>query len=286
MDSNAYCRDKLKQSGSSFALGFRLLSAPRRQALTAVYAFCREVDDVVDGAGAVDSVLARTTLNWWRGQIATTFAGGRPEHPVCLALQQALRHFPLPPEHFMALVDGMEMDLTDARYADFAALRLYCQRVAGGVGLLAAQIFGLSDARTLEYAHALGLALQLTNIIRDVGEDARRGRIYLPADEMRRFEVRPSDILNIRATPAFFVLMRHQIERARAQFQTAYALLPMCDRRRQTPGLIMGEIYRALLEEIDRDGCRVLSHRLIIPPGRQVRIALRTWLKPPRAAQP
>ena len=189
MTPDDYCADKVRQSGSSFSDSFRFLDPPRRQAITALYAFCREVDDVVDECH--EPAIARAKLDWWRDEL-DELEGGQPEHPVTQALARAREQFDLPVEQLGEIIDGMEMDLELPRYADFTQLQLYCHRVAGVVGLLSAEIFGYSDRHTLKYAHTLGLAFQLTNIIRDVGEDARRNRIYLPQDELARFGVQRS----------------------------------------------------------------------------------------------
>src|SRR6266853_5931543 len=168
MDPQAYCEQKLAQSGSSFAYTFHFLPTPRRHAITALYAFCREVDDVVDEI--TDPAVARMKLAWWRNEIARVF-GGKHQHPVALALAEVVGRYALPREHFDAIIDGMTMDLDQNRYQDFPTLERYCHRVAGVVGLLSAEIFGYEDPATRIYARDLGIAFQLTNIIRDVGED-------------------------------------------------------------------------------------------------------------------
>ncbi|HEX9179319.1 MAG TPA: presqualene diphosphate synthase HpnD, partial [Burkholderiales bacterium] len=189
MTPDQYCQEKAAQSGSSFYYSFLFLPPEKRRAITALYAFCREVDDLVDECS--DPVVARTKLAWWRQELAGTFAGN-PQHPVTRALAPAIERFGLPQEQFQEIIDGMEMDLDQEHYPDFRSLALYCHRVAGVVGLLSAEIFGYQDRATLRYAHELGLAFQLTNILRDVGEDARRGRIYLPMDELAQFGVAPA----------------------------------------------------------------------------------------------
>ncbi len=272
MTPDQYCEDVCRRAGSSFTLSFRLLPAPRRRAMTALYAFCRAVDDVVDDI--TDPVPAYTVLAWWRDEIGRLYAGA-PRHPVTQALQPAVRDYGLPREHFEAVIDGMAMDLQHAGFADFESLKRYCHRVAGVVGLLSARIFGYTDAATETYADRLGLALQLTNIIRDVGEDAMRGRIYLPADEMRAHGVLHDDVLARRETPAFLGLMEAQVTRARAAYSDALAALPACDRRAQRPGLMMAAVYRALLEEIAAGGCHVLREKTSLPPLRKALIGLR-----------
>jgi phytoene synthase len=271
-----YCQQKAAASGSSFYYSFLFLPAERRRAITALYAFCREVDDVVDECSEVQ--LAQAKLGWWRAEVANLFAG-KAQHPVTRALAPALGPFGITAARLEEIIAGMEMDLTQTRYLDFAALERYCYHVAGAVGLLAAGIFGYRDARTLEYARQLGTAFQLTNIIRDVGEDAIKGRIYLPQDEMRRHGVSAADILARRHSEAFVALMREQARRAESFYARALAALPAADRRAQRPGLIMAAIYRALLEEIERDGFRTLTHRVGLTPLRKFWIAWWTWVK-------
>ncbi len=275
MTPDEYCEQKAAASGSSFYYSFRFLPREKRQAITALYAFCREVDDAVDECS--DAGVARMKLAWWRTEVAALYAG-TPTHPVTQALAISLQRFALPQEQLGEIIDGMEMDLDHDRYADFKALHLYCYRVASVVGLLAAEIFGYTDRRTQKYAHDLGLAFQLTNIIRDVGEDARRGRIYLPQDELARFGVSEADILASRHTDGFTRLMDFQVARAQECYERAFAQLPQADRRSQVAGLIMAAIYRTTLDEIVKDGCRVLTHRVSLPPLRKLWIAARTWL--------
>ena len=273
MSPDAYCEQKAAASGSSFYRSFRFLPPERRRAIIALYAFCREVDDAVDET--IDAAVARIKLEWWRSQVAAIF-GGAPQHPVAQALQPIVKAFDLPQEHFHAVIDGMAMDLDFDRYPDFALLEGYCDRVAGVVGLMSAQIFGYSDASTRVYARDLGIAFQLTNIIRDVGEDARRGRIYLPQDEMARFEVTSAELFQQGVTPGFKALMAFQVQRAREFYEKAFAALPAIDRRSQRPGLIMAAIYRALLDEIERDGFPVLDRRFSLTPLRKAWIAWKT----------
>jgi 15-cis-phytoene synthase len=275
MTPDDYCTQKARASGSSFTLSFRFLPPQRRQAITALYAFCREIDDVVDDA--TDTAAARTALDAWRAEIAT-LEGGTPGHPVTRALAAARQHFALPPEQLGEIIDGMQMDLDQTRYADFRALQLYCHRAAGVVGLLAAEIFGYTDRHTLKYAHTLGLAFQLTNIIRDVGEDARRNRIYLPQDELARFGVSEQDILHCRHGEAFAALMHFQAGRAREHYARAFAQLPAADRKAQRAGLIMAAIYQRLLDNIEQTGFPVLDRRTSLAAPLKLWLALKTWL--------
>ena len=276
MNPHAYCQDKAAKSGSSFYYSFMFLPAERRQAITALYAFCREVDDVVDECH--DLSLAQTKLEWWRQEVGRIY-GGTPTHPVGHALKDVLKGFRLPQEQLLEIIDGMAMDLSQTRYLDFKGLQLYCYRVASVVGLLAAEIFGYQDRQTLKYAHDLGLAFQLTNIIRDVGDDARRGRIYLPIEDLQRFEVPAKDLLEARYSDAFRELMAFQAERAEKFYDQAFAQLPAIDRKAQRPGLVMAAIYRTLLREIARDGFLVLDRRTSLTPLRKVWLAGTTWFR-------
>ncbi|HRP23523.1 MAG TPA: presqualene diphosphate synthase HpnD [Thauera sp.] len=276
MNPHDYCQDKAAKSGSSFYYSFMFLPAERRQAITAMYAFCREVDDVVDECH--DLSLAQAKLEWWRQEVVRTY-GGIPTHPVGLALKDVLTRFSLPQEQLLEIIDGMAMDLSQTRYLDFKALQLYCYRVASVVGLLAAEIFGYQDRQTLKYAHDLGMAFQLTNIIRDVGEDARRGRIYLPIEDLQRFNVPAKDILEARYSDAFRALMAFQAERAERFYDQAFAQLPAVDRKAQRPGLVMAAIYRTLLREIASDGFMVLDRRTSLTPLRKVWLAGTTWFR-------
>ena len=276
MTPDQYCQQKAAASGSSFYYSFLFLPPERRRAITALYAFCREVDDAVDEAS--DPQRAAVKLAWWRAEVANLFAGS-PQHPVTLALQPFKDIYSISEERLGEIIDGMEMDLTQTRYLDWPALERYCYRVAGVVGILAAGIFGYRDPRTLEYARALGIAFQLTNIIRDVGEDARKNRIYLPVDDLRRHNVPAADILAGRESEAFRGLMRFEAGRAKQHYDQALAALPTADRRAQRPGLIMAAIYRTLLEEIERDGFRVLKQRTSLTPLRKFYIAWKTWLR-------
>ncbi|MCX7153793.1 MAG: presqualene diphosphate synthase HpnD [Proteobacteria bacterium] len=275
MTPNEYCQQKAAGSGSSFYYSFLFLPSERRRAITALYAFCREVDDVVDECA--DPAVARTTLAWWRTEVANLYAG-KPQHPVMQALAPAIGPFNISQNHLNDIIDGMEMDLNQSRYLDFPGLQRYCHLVAGVVGLLAAGIFGYRNAKTLEYAEKLGLAFQLTNIIRDVGEDARNNRIYLPMDELKRFEVSAADLLNARESENFLRLMDFQIERAQRCYDEAFACLPAEDRRDQRPGLVMAAIYRTLLEEIKSDRGAVLRQRTSLTPVRKLWIAWKTWV--------
>ncbi|MBL8533318.1 MAG: presqualene diphosphate synthase HpnD [Betaproteobacteria bacterium] len=274
MTPDQYCQQKAARSGSSFYYSFLFLPPERRRAITALYAYCREVDDAVDEIA--DPAVARGKLDWWRGEIERLFQGA-PQHPVTRALHPFVVQWPLPREHFDAILDGMAMDLAYNRYPDFPTLEVYCHRVAGVVGLLSAEIFGRTDPATLEYARTLGIALQLTNILRDVGEDVRRNRIYIPQDELSRFGVSNDDLILFRETPALGKLLEFQAARAREWYRRAFAALPDVDRRSQRAGLIMGHIYARLLDEVEDEGAAVINRRVSLTPVRKLWIAWRTW---------
>jgi 15-cis-phytoene synthase len=276
MSPDEYCQQKAAQSGSSFYYSFLFLPAERRRAIMALYAFCREVDDTVDEC--TDTTVARNKLAWWRKEIANMLQGN-PTHPVTQALQPHMAPFALDGKYLLAIIDGMEMDLDQTRYLDYPALQRYCWHVAGVVGILSASIFGATRPETLQYAEKLGLAFQLTNIIRDVGEDARIGRIYLPVNELQQFNVTAADLLNARHSDNFEKLMHFQTQRAQAAYDAALALLPAADRRAQRPGLMMAAIYRTLLTEVEDDGFHVLQHRISLTPIRKLWLAWKTYIR-------
>jgi phytoene synthase len=270
MTPQAYVQEKAAASGSSFYYAFLFLPPQRRAAITAFYAFCREVDDVVDETS--DMGVAHTKLAWWQNEVHQAFAG-QPNHPVMQALMPLAAEHHIQERHLQAVIEGCQMDLAQTRYLDFPGLQRYCHLVAGVVGEVAAQIFGQTQDQTTAYAHKLGLAFQLTNIIRDVGEDALRGRIYLPVNELQQFEVKAQDLLKREYSPRFTELMRFQAQRAHALYDEALALLPEVDRRAQKPGLMMASIYRTLLREIERDNFQVLHQRVSLTPLRKLWLA-------------
>ena len=270
MTPQEYVQQKTAASGSSFYYAFMFLPAQRRAAITAFYAFCREIDDVVDDA--VDPGVAASKLAWWQAEVAQAFAG-KPSHPVLLALMPIAADYKIEESHLQAVIEGCQMDLNQTRYLDYPGLQRYCHLVAGVVGEVAANIFGQTQAATTLYAHKLGLALQLTNIIRDVGEDARRGRIYLPMSEMQQFEVKAHEVLKGVYSDRFTALMQFQARRAQALYDEALALLPAADRRNQKPGLMMASIYRTLLTEIEHEKFQVLHQRISLTPLRKLWLA-------------
>jgi phytoene synthase len=270
MNPQTYVEQKAAASGSSFYYAFLFLPPDKRAAITAFYAFCREVDDVVDDM--VDPSVAATKLQWWRTEVTQAFAG-TPSHPVMQALMPVVANFSIRSQHLLSVIEGCQMDLNQTRYLDYPGLQRYCHLVAGVVGEVAARIFGQTQADTTAYAHALGQALQLTNILRDVGEDARRGRIYLPMNDLQQFGVAAQDILNSSYSERFTALMQFQAQRALGLYDQALALLPAADRRAQKPGLMMASIYRSLLREIENENFAVLHQRISLTPLRKLWLA-------------
>jgi phytoene synthase len=273
MSPEEYVQQKAAASGSSFYYAFLFLPKERRAAITAFYAFCREIDDVVDEVSDVG--VAHTKLAWWQGEVNKSYAG-EPTHPVMKALMPLAANYRIEARHLQAVIEGCQMDLVQNRYLDFPNLRTYCHLVAGIVGEVAARIFGQTDEQTTAYAHKLGLAFQMTNIIRDVGEDSLRGRIYLPVNELQQFDVKAHEILKRQYSERFTALMKFQTDRALALYDEALALLPDADRRAQKPGLMMASIYRTLLREIAADNYQVLHQRVSLTPLRKFWLAWKT----------
>ena len=276
MTPEEYCQDKTAKSGSSFYYSFLFLPKAKRRAITALYAFCREVDDIADAE--MDNKIKLIKLEWWRAEIESLFVGN-PNHPVSQALLTSIHDFKLDKKYFLEIIDGMEMDLEKVRFTNFEELNLYCYRVAGVVGLLSASIFGYKDPATLEYAKKLGLALQLTNIIRDVYEDSLRNRLYLPLDELEKFGVSEKDIFSRKDTESFHKLISFNAERAHQCYRDAFDTLPLQDRYDQKTGTIMAAIYENTLNEMELDNLQVLKHKVVIPTPRKVIIALKTFFK-------
>lgn len=270
MTPQDYVQQKASSSGSSFYYAFLFLPPNRRAAITAFYAFCREVDDVVDEVS--DPSVAAAKLNWWRQEVHQAYAG-QASHPVMQAWLPCAREFGVEENLLHAIIDGCEMDLSQTRYLDYPGLTRYCHLVAGVVGEVSARIFGQTEDATTAYAHKLGLAFQLTNIIRDVGEDALRGRVYLPISELQQFDVKAHEILNRLDSDRFQALMQFQAQRAHALYDEALALLPAHDWRAQKPGLMMASIYRTLLREIEAQRFPVLTQRVALTPLRKLWLA-------------
>jgi phytoene synthase len=270
MTPQEYVQQKAASSGSSFYYAFLFLPPNRRAAITSFYAFCREVDDVVDEIS--DPSVAQSKLAWWQKEVLQSF-DGQATHPVMLALMPHVKEFGIQAHHLLSVIEGCQMDLTQTRYLDYAGLQKYCHLVAGVVGEVAAKIFGQSDAATTQYAHKLGLAFQLTNILRDVGEDALRGRIYLPIDELKQFDVKAQDLMQRQYSDRFTALMKFQADRAHGLYEEAFAMLPSADKQAQKPGLMMASIYRTLLREIEADHFQVLHQRIALTPLRKLWLA-------------
>lgn len=273
MTPDEYCEQKARNSGSSFYYSFRFLPTKQRQAITALYAFCREVDDIVDECRETE--IAHKKLDWWKSEIEALYHG-QCQHPVTRAMRIAFIDKPQCQQIMLELIQGMEMDLTINRYQNFDQLYQYCYRAASTVGLLAAEIFGFQHVATREYAIKLGIALQLMNIIRDVREDASRNRIYLPLDELSQYHVEESAIIQYKNSPALKDLLQFQTQRAEQFYHEALEELPAADRYAQRTGIIMAEIYRATLKEIELDGFQVMKHKISLTPLRKIWITWRT----------
>ncbi len=282
MTPEQYCQQKAANSGSSFYYSFMFLPAEKRKAITALYAFCREVDDIVDDC--TDSAIAESKLNWWRQEVERMYRGNA-EHPVSKSLYAALGQFDLHQEYFNEIIDGMHMDLHISQYKSFHDLSLYCHRAAGVVGLLAAEIFGSSHRDTMKFAENLGTAMQLTNIIRDVREDAYRGRVYLPQEDLETFKVQSTDLHLVKTTDAVKNLLAFQVDRAQEYYTKAFSLLPKQDRYNQLSSMIMAEIYKQLLDEIRNDGYQVMEHRIKLTPIRKLWIAWKTFRREKKLAR-
>jgi phytoene synthase len=266
-----------RKSGSNFYYSFLFLPRRKREAMYALYAFCRTVDDAVD-QGPPSPGAQRRILAEWRVELRRAYEGG-PTHPIAVHLAEVVRAFPIPRQHLEAILDGVEMDIDKQRYASFEELFEYCCRVAAAVGLASIEIFGYTDPRARDYAVNLGVALQLTNILRDLKADAQRGRIYLPLDELRRFGYTEEDLLHGRYTPAYLGLMRFQADRTQAYYRAARAALPRIDRRRLVAAEVMGAIYHALLREIETRRFRVFGERVRVPTPKKVALAVGAYVR-------
>lgn len=267
---------------TSFYYSFVVLPAPQRRAITAVFDFCRAVDDAVDLEPNPDR--ATRALDLWRREVDDVFSGRQPSTPQGRALQPSVAPFHLPRAQFDALIDGVGMDATPTRYRSFEELEPYCHRVASSVGLMCAEIFGYREPGVLDYARDLGVALQLTNILRDVGVDFRRGRVYLPQDDLARFGCTEADVKREVETagkgvssPEVRALLEHQASRARMFFSRAVRALPKTDARRFVAAEIMRVIYFDLLHRIEAARFDVFTSVIRVPRPRQAVLALRTW---------
>ena len=274
MNPDQYCWEKTKKSKSNFYYSFLTLPKTKRRAIIALYSFCREVDDIVDNSKNPE--LAHLKLNWWQQEVQSLF-DGKPNHPVSLALAPHIESKRLQEEHFQKIIDGMRMDLTIFRYKNFKELKNYCYHAAGVVGILAAQIFGYSNPDTLDFAVELGIALQLTNIIRDVGEDANRGRIYLPLEEMNKFEISETEILQLADTKNMEKLIFFQLARAESFYDRAFTMLPRSDSRNQKTSLIIANIYFALLQKMKRNRPKI-GCKINLTQWEKIGVAVKTWI--------
>jgi phytoene synthase len=268
---------------TNFYYSFLVLPAEKRRAIVSVWDFCRAVDDAVDemSADQAPGEIAR-----WRRELAACFDGAAPATRQGAALVPFIGRFGLPRDSFDALIDGVEMDVGSRRYETFEELSEYCVRVASAVGIICLSIFGCRDERSRQYATDLGIALQLTNILRDVRVDLARGRVYVPQAEMRRFGVTEADLQaeadaagsGLRS-PSVRALLASQAARAREYYRRAAAGLPAADARRLVAAEIMGAIYKAILAEVERSGYDVFSRVVRIPRPRRALIAARTWVR-------
>lgn len=268
-----------RRSASNLALAFIMLPREKREAMCALYAFCRAVDDVADEESSPVE-QRRTALAQWRADIRRACEGGTPTIPTNREFQPVIQRFKLPFNLFDELICGCEMDLETTRYQTYADLELYCYRVASVVGLLSIEIFGYRSSASRDYAIALGQALQFTNILRDVGNDARRGRIYLPQDELDRYGVKPGEILCGEYSDRFHVLARSFAQRARVYYQTARQTLPAEDRRSMVAAELMGAVYWRLLLKLERAEFRVLQPKpMRLSKPHKLALILGSWLK-------
>lgn len=282
MTPDQYCKEKLNASHSNFAMAFIFLSNKKRKAMNALYAFCREVDDIADECKEYE--IGKNKLDWWRAEIQRLF-DNNPQHPVTKALLPHIKNYQLNQEYFIEILDGMEMDLNFNRYESFKQLQLYCYRVASVVGIMSAKIFGYKNVQTNKYAHNLGIALQLTNIMRDIGEDARRDRIYVPLDQLKTLNISENEILALTKNEKFIDLINYLSLQAKGFYLEAIRQLPKEDKWAQLPGLIMANIYYILLHEIKQNTPEnIVNIKTLLPPSRKFFIALGTifgvrWIK-------
>jgi phytoene synthase len=269
----AECGRIVRASGSSFHQAFRLLPSERRQSLEALYAFCRVVDDAADEGSGGAAALA-----WWRQELERALAG-TPTHPVGIALADSVQRFAIPSRHLTEIVDGVAMDLTPQRFATFAELRRYCYLVAAAVGLATIPIFGCRDPRSRDYAEALGIALQLTNIVRDLAEDAERGRIYLPLEDLRRFGYGETDLMTHARSDALRALVAFECARAREFYAAARAAVTPLDRRALAPAEGMRLVYQRVLARIAADPEAVFGPPVRLPRYQKILLAGFAWLR-------
>jgi 15-cis-phytoene synthase len=270
-----FCEALTSREARNFYYPIRGLTRDRRRAMCAVYAFSRGADDIADEPG-IDDRAGRFAD--FRRRLEAAFAG-TPEGEVFVALADAAQRFKLPQRHLAEIIDGAEQDLSVTRYATFADLRAYCYKVASAVGLVCVEIFGYSDPAARTHAETLGIGMQLTNILRDVAEDARRGRIYLPAEELARFGVREEDVLALRLTPAFVELMKFQVARARETFANSEKLFPLLERKARFCPLAIRGLYAGILDRIEKRGHDVFAGRVSLSAPAKIFCVMRAWFR-------
>jgi phytoene synthase len=272
-----YCQRTTRTHAKSFYFCSRFLPREKRRAIYAVYALCRHVDDAVDAAGIRGERDAQAAVERWREELDAVYREGRADSPVLVAWRDMLARFRIKQELPLELMRGVLMDTHVKRYETWEDLRVYCYRVASTVGLMSSEIFGYEEPRTLLYAEQLGLAMQLTNILRDVGEDARMGRIYLPQEELRRFGYTEDDLLRGKLSEPFFALMDFEIERARALYREAEQGIPLLEPDTRFTVLLAARLYARILDEIERNGCDVYTRRAHLTLVGKLRAAPRIW---------
>jgi 15-cis-phytoene synthase len=273
----SYCRQTTRMHAKSFYFCSHFLPREKRRAIYAVYALCRHVDDAVDAAGVRGERDALIAVERWRAELDAVYTSGRASSPVLLAWRDMLTRFYIKQELPLELMRGVLMDTHIKRYETWEDLRVYCYRVASVVGLMSSEIFGYEEPRTLYYAEQLGLAMQLTNILRDVGEDARMGRIYLPQEDARRFGYTEADLLGGKLNEPFFALMQFEIERARALYREAEQGIPLLAQEARFTVLLAARLYARILDEIERNSYDVFTRRAHLSLAGKLRAAPRLW---------
>lgn len=274
-----YCRQKVGKPGSSFYYSTLFLPVAKRDAIVILHAYFNEVAEVIDECK--EPAVAKVKLEWWREETCNVFAG-RPRHLIGKALVSVIDNYGVTVEPLLDFIDGVNMDIDQARYDNFKDLRLYCERVGSTMALLSTRVLQYTEAPTLDYARELGVARTLTGIVRNIGSDIRRNRLYVPTEDLTRFDVPVADIMNRTENDGFRALIEHQIARAETHYERAMQQLPEKDRLAQLPGLILAAIDRIVLNEIRHDGYPVLRERLTLPPLRKLWVAWKTRFREKR----
>ncbi|HUJ70892.1 MAG TPA: presqualene diphosphate synthase HpnD [Verrucomicrobiae bacterium] len=275
-ESYALCGRIARKTGRNFYYSFLVMPREKRAAMCAIYAFMRRSDDIADGAG--NPAVALEGLRQWRGQVDAALNGDAAGDPILPALVDTVRRYRIPPRYFHELLDGTEMDQTTTRYTTFDDLYKYCYRVASAVGLVVLPVFGFKDEAALVPAEACGIAFQLTNILRDVKEDAQMGRVYLPLEDLRRFGVSENDIMDSRATPQFLELMKFETARAHEFYEKARPLLDMIDADSRGTLAVMMTIYGGILRKIEESGFAVFDGRIRLSTAEKLWIVGKNWM--------